>query len=165
MSMTESEVVKTIRTFSRNLPKFSDGRIDYSHSQTALVVCIFVKDRVLLLKRSDKVSSYKGLWNAVTGFLDKPCPLRNKILEELEEEIGVNEGGILSIHIGISHKVEDNKRIWIVYPALVELKNLPEIRLNWEHAEYKWIKPNEFKNFNIVPKLDKSFENAIKNIN
>jgi hypothetical protein len=44
----------------------------------------------------------------------------------------------------------------------VELKNKPEIKLDWEHTEYKWIKPGEFKEFETVPKLDKSLENIFK---
>ncbi len=43
-----------------------------------------------------------------------------------------------------------------------ELKNKPEIILDWEHTEYKWIKSKELKNFDMVPNLDKSLENASK---
>ncbi len=51
---------KILQEFSEKLPKFPDGRIDYSGSDKAPVLTCFVKfgDKILLLKRSDKVRTY-----------------------------------------------------------------------------------------------------------
>ena len=53
-----------------------------------------------------------------------------------------------------------NKK-WIVTPVLVELKDKPEIKLDWEHTEFEWIKPEEMKNYDTVVSLDKSLEKVI----
>ena len=35
------------------------------------------------------------------------------------------------------------------------VQKTPEIKLNWENSEFKWIKPNEIKNYETVPELEK----------
>jgi 8-oxo-dGTP pyrophosphatase MutT (NUDIX family) len=163
MNKQEQNILKTIEKFARKLPKFPDGRINYSNSDTAPVATIFIKyrDKILLLKRSDEVREYKGKWNVVAGYLDEFKPFHEKILEEINEETGINESNILSIQFGKQYEFTDEKinKTWIIHPVLVELRNEPKIKLDWEHTEYKWIKPEELKIFDIVPELDKSWEN------
>ena len=68
-----------------DLPKFEDGRIDYTSSKKAPILLCFVKfqEKILLVKRSNKVGNYQGKWNVVAGFIDEPKPLKEKVLEEL----------------------------------------------------------------------------------
>ena len=149
---------------ARVLPRIPDGRIDYSNSHVALTVTAFVKyeDKILLLKRSSKVRTYRGKWCAVTGYLDELKPIRRKALEEVQEELGIHGSSISSISIGKPYEFTDAElsMTWIDHPALLELKNKPDIKLDWEHTEYRWIKPEEMKDFDTVPRLDKSLENA-----
>ena len=162
MVSENEKVLKLIEEFAQKLAKFPDGRIDYSNSDTAPVVTIFVKyeDKILLLKRSDRVRAYQGKWNSVAGYLDELKPIRQKTLEEIKEETGIKEDNILSIRIEESYKFKDTEigKTWIIHPVIAELKNRPEIQLDWEHTEYKWIKSEELKNFDIVPSLDKSLK-------
>lgn len=166
MDKKEEKILKTIEEFAKKLPKFPDGRIDYSNSDTAPVITVFVKykDKILLMKRSNKVRTYKGKWNTVAGYLDEVKPIEEKAFEEIREELGVAKDNILSLHIGELCEFADSEinKHWIICPVLVKLKNEPEIRLDWEHTEYKWIKPEELKEFDIVSNLDKSLENAFK---
>ena len=165
MDTKEREIIRIVEHFSKKLPKFSDGRIDYSKSDIAPVVTVFIryKGKVLLLKRSDRVGTYPGRWNTVTGYIDEMKTIREKVLEEIEEEIGISDEDILSYDFGESYEFKDVgvNKTWIVYPVLVELKDKPVIRLDWEHTEYRWIKPDEIKNFDIVPMLDESLKRAI----
>ena len=46
-------------------------------------------------------------------------------------------------------------KTWIIYPIVVELIARPKIQLDWEHSEYKWIKPEELKHYEVVPSLIK----------
>lgn len=165
MASENEKALKLIEEFAKKLAKLPDGRIDYSNSDTAPVVTIFVKykDKILLLKRSHKVRAYQGKWNSVAGYLDELKPIRQKVLEEIKEEIGVKEDNISSIRVGKSYEFNDTEigKTWIIHPILVELKDRPEIQLDWEHTEYKWIKPEELKNFDIVPSLDKSLESVM----
>jgi isopentenyldiphosphate isomerase len=166
MDGKEEKILEIIKDFSKKLPKFEDGRIDYSNSDTAPVITVFIKykDRILLLKRSEKVLSYKGKWNTVAGYLDELKPIREKVIEEIKEELGIEKNNIFSIFIGESYKFKDEKisRIWIVFPVSAELKNEPEIKLDWEHTEYKWIKPKELESFDIVSNLKESLKRLIK---
>lgn len=164
--MDEQKILQTIEEFAEKLPKFSDGRIDYSDSNIAPVITIFVKfkEKILLLKRSDKVRAYQNKWNTVAGYLDEVKPIRDKVLEEIKEELGFDENQISSIHFGEPYKFTDKKinKTWIIHPALAELKVKPEIKLDWEHTEFRWIKPEDLKNFDIVPKLEESLKRVLE---
>ena len=88
--MNEPKLIKILKKLKEELPYFSDGRIDYSNSKIAPVIKVFVKysNKVLLLKRSDKVATYKNKWNTVAGYIDEIKPVKQKAMEELQEELG-----------------------------------------------------------------------------
>ena len=159
-----NEYHKTIKRFAGRLPKFPDGRIDYSESDCAPVVTVFVKYRskILLLKRSNKVRNYRELWNTVAGFLDEDRPLADKIRQELKEELGLGPDDIKRIEYGRRFELVDEAiaKTWLVFPAVVELMRLPGIRLDWEHSDYRWIEPEALTDYAIVPQLDTSWKNA-----
>ncbi|MBM3209542.1 NUDIX domain-containing protein [Candidatus Shapirobacteria bacterium] len=154
-----------LREFSERLPRFSDGRIDYSDSNKAPVLTCFVRfnNKILLLKRSDKVRVYQGLWNSVAGYLDEFRPLEEKALEELREELGITADIIKQTKLGQPYELTDNKanRTWVIFPVLVELNREPVIKLDWEHTDYKWIDPDDLKSFDIVPDLDKTLAQVL----
>ena len=166
-STIEEELQKKLQDFSKKLPHFKDGRIDYTHAETSPAVLCFVmhQGRLLLVKRSDKVLADGGKWYGIGGFLDDPQKsLMQKIHEELNEELGVQEKDIERIYTGKFLRVDDPflKRTWELYLALVELKIEPAIRLDWEHTEYRWILPDELPSYDTVPGLSKAFAEAQK---
>jgi len=165
MTIQEQKIIEKINEFAKKLPKFPDGRIDYTNSETSLVLTVFIKykDKILILKRSNRVGTYQGKWNTVTGYLDDPKPLIEKIIEEMKEETGINKDNILSYSLGEPFKFTDSKakKTWIVNPAKVELKNNPNIKLDWEHTDYNWIKPEELKKFDTVPRLKLSLKKGL----
>jgi hypothetical protein len=67
--MIQDDLKLLLDEFSKILPKFPDGRINYTTSQRCPVITCFVmyEGKILLLKRSDKVGTYKGFWNSVSG--------------------------------------------------------------------------------------------------
>lgn len=162
--LEEEKILKTIEKFSQKLPKFPDGRINYSDSDVAPVITVFVRynDEILLLKRGDKVRVYQRKWNTVAGYLDQVRPIREKILEELREEVEVELKEISSIQLGKPFRFKDRKigKTWLIHPVLVILGRKPKIKLDWEHTEFKWIRPDDLKSFDLVPNLVKSFQNA-----
>lgn len=131
---------------------------------TKIVTCFITnEDKILILKRSDKVKSMKGLWAGVSGIIEKDeHPLaRAKI--EIFEEVGLHEGQIKLL------KSEKEMRIvspqyknheWLVFPFLFSAEN-PTIKLNWENSDYRWISIDEIKNFETVPSLDKVLLNLL----
>jgi 8-oxo-dGTP pyrophosphatase MutT (NUDIX family) len=151
-----------LQEMASKLPKFPDGRIDYSDSDRAPVLNCFVKfeDKILILKRSGQVRAYQGKWNSVGGYLDEFCPVEEKVREELREELGIENDLIGEIKIGEAYEMVDEeiRKTWIIFPVLAELNKEPEIRLDWEHTECRWIFPAELKNFDIIRNLDKALE-------
>ncbi|MFP4116708.1 MAG: NUDIX domain-containing protein [Candidatus Aenigmatarchaeota archaeon] len=163
--MDEKDVLETVKQFEKKLPKFEDGRIDYHGSDTAPVLTVFVKrgDRILLMKRSDEVRTYKGRWNTVAGYLDEVRPLREKVLEELGEEVSITEENISSIRFGepLRFTDADIDKTWISHPVLVTVKEGTEVKTDWEHTEYRWIKPEELQDYDTVPKLEEGLERVL----
>lgn len=155
--MDEREYMQTLERFARELPKFEDGRINYKDAKAAPVTNIFVRanGKLLLVKRTDKVSNYPGKWHTVAGYLDELVPLRNKVLEELREEIGVHEADVGDMLYG--EPVEEADEVlgkqWTIYPVVVKLKGMPELQLNWEHSEYRWVSPSQLADFDTIPDL------------
>jgi len=124
------------------------------------IVTSFIKDddKILILKRSDKVKSMKCLWAGVSGIIEKndTTPLeRAKI--EIFEETGINETEIKLLKSIEQIKIQSaqyKNHEWNIFPFLFNTKNL-EIKLNWENSDFNWIKPNEIKNYETVPELEK----------
>jgi len=163
MTNGEDELQKLLQDFSEKLPHFDNGRIDYSQSNTAPVITIFVtyKNKFLLLKRSAIVRTYKEKWNTVAGYLDDPHQtLFEKILEELKEELTITKEQISSYSFGKTYRFTDqnNNKTWIVHPTLVTLSKKPDIKLNDEHTTYTWITEDQIDKYDTVPNLKKSMK-------
>jgi beta-phosphoglucomutase-like phosphatase (HAD superfamily)/8-oxo-dGTP pyrophosphatase MutT (NUDIX family) len=160
------EIPEVVRHFDKILPHFADGRINYSKSSKAAVVTVFIKyrDKILLLKRSENVGSYKGKWGAVSGFIDKLRYIENEAMEELKEEVGILEKDIAKMRVKKSFEVHDGAigKTWIVFPVLAELKTKSEIKLDWEHTDFRWIRPDEMKNYDTDFKLEETLRRALK---
>jgi 8-oxo-dGTP pyrophosphatase MutT (NUDIX family) len=124
------------------------------------IVTSFIKDddKILILKRSNKVKSMKCLWAGVSGIIEKhdATPL-DRAKTEILEETGINENEIELLKSVEQIKIESAQyrdHIWNIFPFLFKVKN-PKIKLNWENSDYDWIKPNQIKNYKTVPELDK----------
>ena len=124
------------------------------------VVSCFIKkdDKILILKRSEKVGSYRGKWATVSGYVEKNEKPEQTALKEIREEIGAEAK---LIRKGEIIHVKDKEGEWFVHPFLFEIKS-GKIKLDWEHIEYKWIKSEEIKNYDTVPMLKESLENVLK---
>ena len=129
------------------------------------IVTSFIQDnkKILILKRSEKVKSMKGLWAGISGIIEKDeIPLeRAKI--EIFEEVGILENEIRLIKS--TKKVRINSpqyknHEWEIFPFLFESKK-PNVKLNWENSEFRWIEIEELKNYETVPSLEKILFNLL----
>ena len=129
------------------------------------IVTSFIKnnDRILILKRSNKVRSMKGLWSGVSGIIENNEIPINRAKIEIFEEVGIKKSKINLVKsiekIKITSPQYENHE-WEVFPFLFETKE-SEIKLNWENSEHKWINVNELKNYETVPSLDKILFNLL----
>ena len=123
------------------------------------IVTSFIKDndKFLLLKRSNKVKTMRGLWAGVSGIIEREEEpiVRAKI--EIFEELGLTENKIKILKSATKMKVHSpqyENHEWEIFPFLFEVEN-PEIKLNWENSEYKWVTIDEIKNYETVPSIEK----------
>ena len=129
------------------------------------IVTSFIKDneKLLILKRSDKVKSMKGLWAGISGIIEKnEVPLKRARIE-IFEEVGITEDMIKLVRSAEEMRVNSpqyENHEWEIFPFLFEAEN-PIIKLNWENSEYKWINMEDLKNYNTVPSLQKVLFNLL----
>jgi len=129
------------------------------------IVTSFIQNdqKLLILRRSNKVKTMKGLWAGISGIIEKnEAPLiRAKI--EIFEETGISEDKIKLVKNAEKLRVNSpqyENHEWEIFPFLFEAKN-PDIKLNWENSEYAWISIDELKNYNTVPSLEKVLQNLL----
>jgi len=119
-----------------------------------VVTCFLESDgEVLILRRSRQVGTYQGRWAGVSGYIETTAD--EQALVEIEEETGLSQEDIKLIKRGEPLSIED-ERIgikWVVHPYLFRIKDRGKIKIDWEHKETKWIKPEEIGNYQTVPKL------------
>ena len=123
------------------------------------IVTTFLKnsDKILLLKRSQKVKSMKNLWAGISGIIEGDEKPLNRAKIEIYEEVGMEESNIKLIKEGDVILIESpqyENHQWEVYPFLFSCHNR-DIKLNWENSDSKWISVNELNEFTTVPSLDK----------
>lgn len=121
------------------------------------IVTSFVtsSDKLLLLKRSERVKSMRGLWGAVSGIIEKgEEPLRRAKIE-IFEEIGIESSQIQLLKAGQEMTISSPQypdHQWMVFPFLFSTRE-QKISLNWENSSYVWIEPQEIHKYETVPSL------------
>ena len=123
------------------------------------IVTSFLRDseKILLLKRSEKVKSMKNLWAGISGIIENDEEPIRRARIEIFEEVGIEESDITLMKEGNKILIESPQYAnhqWEVYPFLFSCTN-KEIKLNWENSEFKWIDIKDLNRFTTVPSLDK----------
>lgn len=122
--------------------------------------CFLIHEgKILILKRSDKVGTYQGKWAGVSGYIESWETADVTALKEIQEETGLGKGDFNFIRKGDALRVEAGDRCFVVHPYLFASKT-PEIKLDWEHVDYKWIAPEKISEYDTVPLL----EDALKTV-
>jgi len=124
----------------------------------AEVVTCFLEyeNRILILKRSNRVKTYKGHWAGISGYIEKDETPLDAAKKEIKEETGIASKDCRLIRkgkvINISSEYDGKIYAWIIHPFLFATKT-NEILLDWEHTEYRWITPRDIRRYKTVPKL------------
>ena len=125
-----------------------------SSNKTIVVTSIIENDhRILILKRSERVKSFRCVWSGVSGYFEKNEDLLSRALVEIYEETKINKRDLILKKIlkETTVKIKDEK-ILVIQPFLFSSKT-KNISVNWENSEFRWIKENQIKNYDTVPKL------------
>jgi len=129
------------------------------------IVTSFIRanGKLLILKRSYKVKTMKGLWAGVSGIIEKNEEPLKRAKIEIFEEVGITEEKITLVKAAEEMRVNSpqyENHEWGIFPFLFETKN-PIIKLNWENSEFKWINSKELENYETVPSLQKVLFNLL----
>ena len=129
------------------------------------VVTVFLthRSKILVLKRSGEVGTYKRHWAGVSGYSESNNTLA-QALTEMAEEVGLGEEDVTLLKAGKPLEIVDRTRgrAWRVHPFLFAVHEPDKIRLNWENIEMRWILPEEIVQFQTVPALKEALERVIK---
>lgn len=108
-------------------------------------------DKVLVLKRAPDNRSRPNTWDFTGGNVDDEDVklsgegiLFTALKREAKEETGVNliRKKLEVVYIDSGLNTEGNLVIWIGYKC--NFKTKPEIKLSFEHSEFKWVTKKEF---------------------
>jgi 8-oxo-dGTP pyrophosphatase MutT (NUDIX family) len=129
--------------------------------QRTEVVTAFLRHagKVLLLRRSDKVGSYRGRWAGVSGYLEDTPPLA-QALREIREETGLETD---EVHLAVRAKPLEveapaQSKLWIVHAFLFDVDSPGAVRLDWESAECAWVDPRRLGDYTTVPMLAETLQ-------
>tara|TARA_B100000029_G_scaffold96821_1_gene87022 strand:- start:1043 stop:1447 length:405 start_codon:yes stop_codon:yes gene_type:complete len=123
------------------------------------IVTSFLKndEKILILKRSDNVKTMKKLWSGVSGIIENNEEPLERAKIEIQEEVGMKENEIKLVKSADDMKISSpqyKNHQWHVFPFLFET-DLVQVNLNWENSDFKWILPENLRDFDTVPNLER----------
>ncbi|HWR27165.1 MAG TPA: NUDIX pyrophosphatase [Candidatus Thermoplasmatota archaeon] len=124
-----------------------------------VVTCILEHDgKILLLKRSNQVGTYRGLWGGVAGYVEELEEPYDTAIKEIRQEAGIEVDALELVRKGnpieFSDTYDGRRYNWIVYPFLFHIQSKELVHIDWEHEEYRWVHPSEVRKLETVPCLD-----------
>jgi len=133
------------------------------HSTKIVTSFIRNNNKLLILKRSDKVKTMKGLWAGISGIIENDEEPLKRARIEIFEEVGITKDEVILVKSADKMRVNSpqyENHEWEIYPFLFEAKN-PRIKLNWENSQFEWIEIEELENYQTVPSLQKVLFNLL----
>jgi 8-oxo-dGTP diphosphatase len=133
------------------------------------IVTAFIEydGKILLLRRSQRVKTMKGKWAGVSGYIEANERPLIRALKEIEEETGLTNKNVQILREGGPLEAADDMRsdiiVWVVHPFCFRTNN-NVVNLDWEHDQYKWVNPDEFENFDTVPRLKEALDRVYQGI-
>ncbi len=134
-----------------------------------VVTCFLLRrergvDELLLLRRSERVGTYRGRWAGVSGHVEEGVAPLDQAYREMGEEVGLGRDGVRLLAEGEPLIVVDEsiETRWTVHPFLFEMVQPDDVRLDWEHTESRWVRPEEVLALETVPGLTEALARVYK---
>jgi 8-oxo-dGTP pyrophosphatase MutT (NUDIX family) len=124
-----------------------------------VATCLLTNDygKLLILKRSNAVRTYKGLWGGVAGYIEENEEPYETAIKEIREEVGLEKDKISLIKqldpIEFTDSYDGKVYDWKIFSFLFKIEKKSKIIIDWEHLEYRWIPPLEIEKYDTVPYL------------
>lgn len=135
---------------------------------THVVTCILQRTesgepQILLVRRSQRVGSYRGHWAGVSGFVEVGVTPEEQAYTEIREETGLQRDQVRLLRRGqvVEHVDEELGRHFYIHPFLFEVLTPELIQTDWEAVEMRWIVPDTLATYETVPKLPEVYTSAI----
>ena len=139
-----------------------------SIQKTPVVTCFLTRsengeERILLVRRSQRVGSYNARWAGISGFVEANVPPDEQAFTEIREETSLQREQVRMLRRGaiIEHVDAALGRHWLIHPYLFGVLAPGAIHTDWEATEMRWIAPTELPDFETVPKLAEAYESAV----
>ena len=127
---------------------------------THVVTCFLLRrdagrDEVFLVRRSQRVRTYRGAWGAVSGYLEPGVSPLEQAYTEIQEETGASTSEVRLLKEGEPIAFTDTTigQSWVVHPFLFLLTPSALLKTDWEATEHAWIAPDTIGAYETVPKL------------
>lgn len=132
----------------------ADGTVEMDNICAREVVSCLVQSggKTLILKRSESVGSWQGKWAAVSGYIEEGETPTDTAFKEMKEELSVERPTLVRRGSPIVTRKEGI--VWVSHPFLFALDDGDsDIKIDWEHADFRWITLDELPGFDTVPGL------------
>jgi len=116
--------------------------------------------KVMILRRSERVGTYRGKWAGVSGYIEEGRTPSQQAWTEIREEVGLDADDVELVQEGEPLEVVDVDlgRKWIVHPFRFRVLKPEKIKIDWEHTEARWIAPEDIGRHETVPGLLEAWE-------
>jgi 8-oxo-dGTP diphosphatase len=117
------------------------------------------EDKILVVKRSFSDDHEPGIWETVGGGMDEKSSPQEALYREVMEEVGLKVE--VKDPFNVFTFTKDTGEFKIGMTFICDYIS-GEVRLSSEHSEYRWIKPEEFKQLKSIPSLHAEIDKYIK---
>jgi 8-oxo-dGTP diphosphatase len=131
---------------------------------THVVTCFVLRrdrgrDEVLVVRRSERVRTYRGRWAGVSGYVEPGVTAQAQAYVELREETRLAPADLTLLQVGTPLPVRDDEGglSWVVHPFLFLVAAPERIQTDWEAREMQWVVPGEIERLETVPGLAEAF--------
>lgn len=149
-----------ILTGDRVLVDADRGFVDLPEVTGRDVVSAILRNRgrYLIVRRSDRVGSFRGRWSGVSGFVEGEEDPRRRAAQEIREETRIK--GARFRRAGRPLITRDGATAYIVHPFLFDVPSR-KVVLDWENVESRWVLPEDVDGLPTVPRLRDVFQNVL----
>jgi predicted aconitase with swiveling domain/8-oxo-dGTP pyrophosphatase MutT (NUDIX family) len=149
LPMVDSVDISLLLEGDRAVVDGAEGTVELPDVHETQVVTAMLRhgEKVLILKRSDKVRTNKRMWAGVSGYIEPGETPPETAVKEVGEETAVQDARLVRKGEVISVRIDDT--VWRIHPFLFDVKS-EAITIDWEHTEYAWVRPSEIAGYRTV---------------